>query len=225
LQHIRQYMGTEDRADIGYLEFASLIAELHNTAAHRSDDKRAAPDICRTEIKRDLFMIGLKEGEADEDVINRMWGLCEESKVTVLDGSGGDESGGSDSVSGCGLDQSAGHHMLKEPDLTSWDCCSVLLFHISPNRRSIDMCIQAAHAIGVGSRPMVLCMDMTASAQGSTFLTDANGKLLEDRELRDINRGRHYLEDIAKHNGVFLCSDLEEATTEAIRLVAMHTRR
>lgn len=96
-----------------------------------------------------------------------------------------------------------------------WDACRVLLFNISSNRRAIDKCIEAAHAIGVEQKPVVLCIDPEALL---TNLTNADGVRLDAREAKDLSRGRHYLQDIAKRHGTFLTANLEEAVAEAIRL-------
>jgi hypothetical protein len=210
LQHIRSFMGTEDRSDVGFFEFASLIAELHGGAAQRNRDEAVlATKAGRGEPRKhhDLFLRGLGEGEADEEVINRIWGMCEKSSVSVL-------TAPDSKLRWSGRDLG---RLSVETSLTSWDCCSVLLFHISSTKRSIDKCIEAAHAIGVGSKKVVLCMNLEASS-----LTDAKGNLLEARELKDIRRGRHYLEDCCKLKGVFMCSDIILATAEALRLVKLH---
>lgn len=194
----------------------------------------------------DIFLRGVSKCEVSRESLNKIKTMFRSKECTFVQpshdqayGCGGsvddDAGGGSGSGSGsdsdsdsCGdgntasletlFDKSAGRSlgaMLTATDeLTTWDSCSVLLFNISSHRRAIDKCIEAAHAIGVGQRPVVLCMDPDAGAN----LKNAGGKPLEAREIKDLSRGRHYLEDIAKRHGVFISSNLEEAAIEAIRL-------
>ncbi|XP_076351899.1 uncharacterized protein LOC143247525 [Tachypleus tridentatus] len=90
--------------------------------------------------------------------------------------------------------------------------CNVLLFVITKESRSLSQMIAAAHYIGRESekdkkRHIVLCIQ---DIEDSTCI---DGEKLSSQAVKDYNRGRVYLQNIAKQADIFL--NIEEAVEKA----------
>ncbi|XP_059614676.1 uncharacterized protein LOC132260518 [Phlebotomus argentipes] len=112
-------------------------------------------------------------------------------------------------------DESVGH-LINEPlfNPTLLDSSRVLLFVITNETRSLAPMTLAAHYIGLGY-DVVLCVQMLVdSIIGNERLTPA--------AIKDYNRGRDYLIDLAKRQGIPVYSDIQAALECAIEKANMH---
>lgn len=90
--------------------------------------------------------------------------------------------------------------------------CSVLLYYIGSDTRSIGNMVEAAYFIGKG-REVVLCLnDVNPSCQIDDDELGARG-------AKDLNRGRLYLADVANRQNVKIFNDVSEAVMEVVHLV------
>ncbi|KAK7094467.1 uncharacterized protein [Littorina saxatilis] len=90
--------------------------------------------------------------------------------------------------------------------------CRLLLYVITSNSRSLAAMIEAAYYIGLGCR-LVLCLQML------TPDSIIAGEKLSQAALKDYNRGRAYLGDMASREGVPQFQDIAEAVQCAISQV------
>ncbi|GAB0098245.1 raw [Sergentomyia squamirostris] len=107
-------------------------------------------------------------------------------------------------------------HLINEPlfNPTLLDSSRVLLFVITNETRSLAPMTLAAHYIGLGY-DVVLCVQMLVdSIIGNERLTQA--------AIKDYNRGRDYLKDLAKRQGIPVYSDIQAALECAIERANMH---
>ncbi|XP_055708173.1 uncharacterized protein LOC129804669 isoform X2 [Phlebotomus papatasi] len=107
-------------------------------------------------------------------------------------------------------------HLINEPlfNPTLLDSSRVLLFVITNETRSLAPMTLAAHYIGLGY-DVVLCVQMLLdSIIGNERLTPA--------AIKDYNRGRDYLIDLAKRQGIPVYSDIQAALECAIEKANMH---
>jgi len=111
---------------------------------------------------------------------------------------------------------------LYNPQLSRWserlipiecaalDNCGVLLFVITNTARSVASMALAAHFIGLGCN-VVLCIQ---------YLPDdcaIAGERLSQQALKDYNRGRIYLSDLANQEGIPVFEDIAEAVECAMQ--------
>lgn len=85
----------------------------------------------------------------------------------------------------------------------------VLLFVITDTTRGVSAMTLASHYIGLGCN-VVLCVQMLTESS----LVD--GEQLSRHALKDYNRGRTYLVDQAKKDGISVYSDIQEALECAV---------
>lgn len=90
--------------------------------------------------------------------------------------------------------------------------CSVLLYFVGADTRSIGNMVEAAHFIGRG-REVVLCLN---EVPPSCRVDDDE---LGARAVKDLNRGRLYLQDIANRQNIKIFTNVREAVAEVIRIV------
>ncbi|KAL4234692.1 hypothetical protein ACF0H5_006333 [Mactra antiquata] len=90
--------------------------------------------------------------------------------------------------------------------------CRLLFYVITCDRRSLGSMCEAGYYIGKGCR-MVLCIQKIHPE-----CVIANEKL-SDSSIRDYNRGREYLRDLASREGVPLFENISEATDCTISLL------
>ena len=89
---------------------------------------------------------------------------------------------------------------------------SLLLYVIDSTSRGLASMLEAAFYIGQGCR-MVLCI--REIPQGAVILQDK----LTSNAIRDYNRSRKYLSDIATREGVPVFDDISEAVVAAIEIL------
>lgn len=89
------------------------------------------------------------------------------------------------------------------------DASRVLLFIITNQTRSLGAMTVAAHYMGMGYN-VVLCIQMLHN--GCVI----NGVQLTNSAVKDYNRGRAYLSDLAKRQGIPVFDDIEEALEAAV---------
>lgn len=90
------------------------------------------------------------------------------------------------------------------------DASRVLIFVISRETRSLSSMALAAYYIGLGCN-VVLCVQHLAEG------TQVNGETLSASALKDYNRGRNYLSDLANREGVPVFDEISEAVHCAIK--------
>ncbi|XP_017776253.1 PREDICTED: uncharacterized protein LOC108562433 isoform X2 [Nicrophorus vespilloides] len=103
------------------------------------------------------------------------------------------------------LNESAVLHRKKNMDKSK-----VLLFNITEDTRSLTTMILAAHYIGL-DRNVVLCVQ-----QLPIDGLEIKGEALSKQAIKDYNRGRVYLSDLAKRKQVPVFEDINEAIKCAI---------
>lgn len=93
------------------------------------------------------------------------------------------------------------------------DSCRSYLFHIPETERSAPEMVIAAHYVALHSRKCVLCIrDMVVEGSDTSPMA-----------VRDYNRARAYLRDLATRERATLCDDLRQAVTAAAD-IATHQR-
>lgn len=90
--------------------------------------------------------------------------------------------------------------------------CSVLLYFVGSDTRSVGSMVEAADFIGQ-DREVVLCLNDVAPF--SMVESDEVGV----RAAKDLNRGRLYLADIANRENLKIFNNVREATIEVIRII------
>lgn len=101
------------------------------------------------------------------------------------------------------LESSLSEH-LSPLEVATIDRCKVLLFVITADSRALSEMILAVHYIGKECN-VILCIQEIP--HGITI----DGAILSDQGVKDYNRGRVYLSDIATRNNVPVFTDIAEA--------------
>ncbi|KAF5270421.1 hypothetical protein FQR65_LT05609 [Abscondita terminalis] len=91
------------------------------------------------------------------------------------------------------------------------DKSKVLLFVVTNDTKSLTTMILAAHYIGSDQNNVVLCVEQLPSHESQT-----NGEKLTTQAIKDYNRGRVYLSDVAKRKKVPVFENVTEAVQCAI---------
>jgi hypothetical protein len=99
---------------------------------------------------------------------------------------------------------------LVTTEATAKDEAEALLFVIAGRTRAIVSMVEATEYMCTG-RPVWLVVEDIPNG------TVIAGKLITDRELRDLNNAREYLRDVARRNHVDVYSDVETAVRDFIR--------
>ncbi|XP_065078116.1 uncharacterized protein raw [Ochlerotatus camptorhynchus] len=95
------------------------------------------------------------------------------------------------------------------------DASRILLFVITNQTRSLGAMTMAAHYMGMGYN-VVLCVQMLHNE------CIINGLQLTNSAIKDYNRGRVYLSDLAKRQGIPVFNDIEEALKSAVDKLRSH---
>ncbi|XP_060555209.1 uncharacterized protein LOC132716070 isoform X2 [Ruditapes philippinarum] len=90
--------------------------------------------------------------------------------------------------------------------------CRLLFYVISSDRRSLGSMCEAGYYIGKGCR-MVLCI------QNIPKEAVIDSDKLSEQSIKDYNRGREYLSDLANREGVPLFENIEEASSSVIAIL------
>ncbi|KAL8612675.1 hypothetical protein ACOMHN_044616 [Nucella lapillus] len=90
--------------------------------------------------------------------------------------------------------------------------CRLMLYVITSTTRSFSAMIEAAYYIGLGCR-VILCLQMLPDD------VVIGGETLTDSAVKDYNRGRAYLSDMASREGVPQFDDVAEAVNSCIKHV------
>ena len=90
------------------------------------------------------------------------------------------------------------------------DNSRVLLFVILGSSRSVSAMCEAAYHIGMGRGGVVLCVQKIPE-DGKINNMDDEGETITRQALKDYNRGRSYLSDIANREGVPVFENISEA--------------
>ncbi|ELU06794.1 hypothetical protein CAPTEDRAFT_221758 [Capitella teleta] len=97
------------------------------------------------------------------------------------------------------------------------DSCCLLLYVITPDTRGITSMLEASHFIGQGCQ-VVLCI------QPMQYGVQIEGECLTELAVKDYNRARAYLSDLANRDGVPVFDKIEEAVQNSIhRLRDQHS--
>lgn len=93
------------------------------------------------------------------------------------------------------------------------DNSRVLLFVILGNSRSLGAMNEAAFYIGQGHNVVLVVQGIQADTPviGDSFSSQDPGEVLSKAALKDYNRGRSYLSDIANREGVPVFDNVTEA--------------
>lgn len=89
----------------------------------------------------------------------------------------------------------------------------VWLFVITNETRGVASLVEAAYRIGTGGKMALAVQDLDGD-------TTIGGSYLGEPELKDLNRGRAYLREIAEAHGYQVFNDITSATELAIQLVS-----
>ncbi len=87
----------------------------------------------------------------------------------------------------------------------------VWLFVVSADTRGVASLVEAAYRIGQGGNIALVVNNLEAESE-------LDGHPLTKQEIKDLNRGRAYLREVAEQNGVPVFEDIAEATRYAIEL-------
>jgi len=109
-----------------------------------------------------------------------------------------------------GQDEWTAEHQKKEA--TAKEKAAVWLFVITDESRGIASLVEAAYRIGCGGKIALAIMDVTEA-------TTIEGKPLTKDEIKDLNRGRAYLREIAEQHHIKVYTDIRSATKHAIELI------
>ncbi|KAF2879174.1 hypothetical protein ILUMI_26992 [Ignelater luminosus] len=91
------------------------------------------------------------------------------------------------------------------------DKSKVLLFVVTNDTRSLTSMILASHYIGLGADNVVLCIEQLPSED-----CQLSNETLSKQAIKDYNRGRVYLMDVAKRRQVSVFENITEAVQCAI---------
>ncbi|XP_053680002.1 uncharacterized protein LOC128730935, partial [Anopheles nili] len=97
-------------------------------------------------------------------------------------------------------------------DAAMIDACRIVIFAITNETRSLAPMTMAAHYIGLGYN-VVLCVQMLSSNDSSP---NGHKPTLSSSAIKDYNRGRAYLIDLAKRHGIPVYEGLEETFDSVI---------
>uniref|UniRef100_A0A182PCJ5 Raw n=1 Tax=Anopheles epiroticus TaxID=199890 RepID=A0A182PCJ5_9DIPT len=97
-------------------------------------------------------------------------------------------------------------------DAAMLDACRIVIFAITNETRSLAPMTMAAHYIGLGYN-VVLCVQMLSSNESSP---NGHKPTLSSSAIKDYNRGRAYLIDLAKRHGIPVYESLEETFDSVI---------
>lgn len=95
-------------------------------------------------------------------------------------------------------------------EAAAMDASRVLLFVVSRETRSLSSMALAAHYIGLGCN-VVLCIQRLPDN------AEINGDRLSAFAIKDYNRGRNYLSDLANREGIPVFDEIKEAVECAIQ--------
>lgn len=95
-------------------------------------------------------------------------------------------------------------------EAAAMDASRVLLFVVSLETRSLSSMALAAHYIGLGCN-VVLCIQRLPDN------AEINGDRLSAFAIKDYNRGRNYLSDLANREGIPVFDEIKEAVECAIQ--------
>ncbi|XP_035782858.1 uncharacterized protein LOC118461533 isoform X1 [Anopheles albimanus] len=98
-------------------------------------------------------------------------------------------------------------------DAAMLDACRIVIFAITNETRSLAPMTMAAHYIGLGYN-VVLCVQMLSTSETSTT---THHSTLSSSAIKDYNRGRAYLIDLAKRHGIPVYEGLEETFESVIK--------
>jgi hypothetical protein len=101
---------------------------------------------------------------------------------------------------------------LVEIESKAKDSCKILLFVIDNQTRAIASMLEAAEYIGVGRK--VVCV-IQAVEEGQSIA----GDLVPPHAVKDFNRARSYLRDIANRHGIPCFSKIPHAIQECVNIV------
>ncbi|XP_035216798.1 uncharacterized protein LOC118190228 isoform X2 [Stegodyphus dumicola] len=96
-------------------------------------------------------------------------------------------------------------------EATNMENSQVLLFVIKNDSRSLADMILAAHYVGLGCQ-VVLCIQYIPDD------TEIDGEKLSTQAVKDYNRGRVYLSDLATRAGVPVFEEIDEAVNCAVNM-------
>lgn len=186
-----------------YAVVASLVNSQHQDAAAnrwqramRSIDLFPEPEPDMTSVRRGVFLGGSMSERWREDAIPLlMQHGVDYFNPTILEV--------------CG--------QLMPREAQAKRSCHVLLFFVSRNSRDISTMVEAAHFLGEG-RDVVLCLE---SVEPDTLV---DNELITPRAAKDINRGRHYLADVANRESAPVFTDIVSAVNKAITMVQSKRR-
>uniref|UniRef100_A0A2M4AEJ2 Raw n=2 Tax=Anopheles triannulatus TaxID=58253 RepID=A0A2M4AEJ2_9DIPT len=97
-------------------------------------------------------------------------------------------------------------------DAAMLDACRIVIFAITNETRSLAPMTMAAHYIGLGYN-VVLCVQMLSTSETSS----PTHSTLSSSAIKDYNRGRAYLIDLAKRHGIPVFEGLEETFESVIK--------
>lgn len=100
-------------------------------------------------------------------------------------------------------------YRLDSTDAAAMDNSYILLFVITSQTRALSIMTMAAHYIGLGCN-VVLCIQNVS--EGSVLGTEK----LSQQAVNDYNRGRMYLKDLARRDGIPVYQTVQEAVQCAI---------
>lgn len=100
---------------------------------------------------------------------------------------------------------------LQKQEAKAKAAAAVWLFVISNESRGVASLVEAAYRIGSGGKIALAVLDMDAD----TMIDDS---YLSLPEVKDLNRGRAYLREIAEAHGCQVFQDVRSATEHAIQL-------
>uniref|UniRef100_A0A182KD70 Raw n=1 Tax=Anopheles christyi TaxID=43041 RepID=A0A182KD70_9DIPT len=106
-------------------------------------------------------------------------------------------------------------------DAAMLDACRIVIFAITNETRSLAPMTMAAHYIGLGYN-VVLCVQMLSSNESSP---NGHKTALSSSAIKDYNRGRAYLIDLAKRHGIPVYESLEETFDSVINRLRNSTVR
>jgi len=178
-------------------------------------------DISSERINFDMFCGIYAELNRDKKIVNRpitfdiyLGGSCSSSKswreqaVAVINENG--------LICFNPLNEDDSISSNNENEAMKWknviDCSNVLLFYITNDTRSFTSMILAAHCIGQ-NKNVVLCVEHLPLGEDDFYIGDEK---LSKQAIKDYNRGRVYLSDLAKRKSVKLFSDIKEAVDCAV---------
>lgn len=99
-----------------------------------------------------------------------------------------------------------------EIEAVAKDSASVWLFVVTAETRGVASLVEAAYRIGTGKKIALVVVDLEPDSV-------MDGEALSKAEVKDLNRGRAYLREVAEMTGIPVFKDIAEATKHAIQLL------